>query len=168
MTDIQNQDINELVSAWQEYFKTIDNWQELIEGIEPKATGCGPVYELDNKLDRVNESLAIADMRDIEYATPHYHTNDETEIYFVLNGSGLVVIGNGEKRVEKDDVIVIPPDTAHYTIPDKGQGLVLAVVNTPPFNPANAVDITEDSPQFAFDLHKFQQLTNKNDQEATR
>lgn len=168
MTDTQNQDINELVNAWQAYFKTVDNWQELIEGIEPKATGCGPVYELDNTLDRSNESLAIADMRNIEYATPHYHTNGETEIYFVLSGSGLVVVGNEEKRIKKDDVVVIPLDTAHYTIPDKEHGLVLAVANTPPFNPVNAVDITEDSPEFAFDLHKFQQLTTKNGQEATQ
>lgn len=167
MTDMQKPNVDELVAAWQAYFKTVDEWQELIEGVEPKATGCGPVYELENRLGRTNESLAIADMRSIKYATPHYHANGEAEVYFVLNGSGLVVVGNEEKQAEKSDVVVIPPDTAHYTIPDKVHGLVLAVVNTPPFNPENAVDIVEDSPEVAFDLSKFKQLTNENNQQTT-
>ena len=74
-----------LVETWQEYLKTV-NWQELIKGVDPKQTDCGPVFELDNPLDRPSENLAIADMRGIALAGPHYHTGGESEIYFVLEG----------------------------------------------------------------------------------
>lgn len=166
MTDTQNSTINELVTAWKTYFETVDNWQKLVTGIEPKTTGCGPVYELENKLNRPNESLAIADMRGIEYATPHYHANGETEVYFALEGAGLVVVGSEETQSKKGSVIVIPPDTAHYAIPDKVQGLILAVVNTPPFSIANNIDLADDNPEVNFDLNMFKQLTNQNGEEA--
>ena len=58
--------------------------------IHPKPTGCGPVYELKNPIERPNESFAIADMREIQVAEPHYHP--ETEIYFVLEGRGRMFI----------------------------------------------------------------------------
>jgi len=65
------------------------DWQEVVEGITPKDTYCSPVYEPKSPLDRPNESFAIADMREIKVAEPHYHTNGETETYFILSGSGL-------------------------------------------------------------------------------
>jgi hypothetical protein len=71
MTDkIYAPEIQTLVAAWQPYIDGIKDWQVLVEGTEPKATGCGPVYELDSPLDRPNESFAVADMRGIEFAHP--------------------------------------------------------------------------------------------------
>lgn len=151
-------EIDELVAAWQEYFKTLDDWKILTENIEPKATGCGPVYELGNLIDRPNQSVAIADMRKIPFATPHYHTNGETEIYFVLEGSGQVVVGSEVKDVDKGSVVITSTDTAHFVIPK--EGLVLAVVNTPPFNPANSVDVTKSAPAVGYDHEQFKELTS--------
>lgn len=152
-------EIQNLVEVWQPYIDSVEDWQTLVEGVEPKATGCGPVYELGNPLGRANESFAVADMRGIEFAQPHYHANGEVELYFVLHGLGRVVVGNEVLRVEKGGVVITPSGTVHYALPDKEQGLVLAVVNTPPFNPANNVDIAETNPSHSYNHELFKQLT---------
>lgn len=149
--------IEEVTRVWADYAETIDNWEDLVEGVEPKPTECGPVYELSNPLDRTGESFAIADMRGVEVAEPHYHTNGETEIYIVLTGLGLTVRGGEEIEIEKGSVVVTPPNTTHFTIPR--EDLVMVVINTPPFNPANNVPIDETNPDVGFDRAQYDRLT---------
>jgi mannose-6-phosphate isomerase-like protein (cupin superfamily) len=151
--------MEEVVAAWRPYLDGIEDWQQVVKDIEPKPTGCGPVYELPNPIDRPNESFAIADMRELEIAEPHYHANGETEIYVVLQGLGTIVVGMKEQRIEKGSVIVTPPDTTHYTIPDSD--LVLAVVNTPPFKPENYVVVKETDHDFGFDQEQLERLSSE-------
>lgn len=154
-----NERMEAIVKAWKPYLEGIDDWQEVVKAIEPKPSGCGLVYELPNpsELDRPNESFAIADMRDLDVAEPHYHANGETEIYFVLQGLGLVVVGRKEQLVDEGSVVITPPDTVHFTVP---QGdLVLAVVNTPPFNSDNYVTVTETDERVGFDQEQFVRLS---------
>lgn len=151
----------EIISAWQTYLDTVEDWQELVEGVGSKPTGCGPVYELAKPIDRPNEDFAIADMRELEVAEPHYHPEGVTEIYFCLQGIGLVVVGGEERRVEKGSVVVMPENTAHFTIPEND--LVFAVVSTPPFDPESyiAIDSAISNPELAFDAEQFTRLTAK-------
>lgn len=149
---------SELVAETQIFLERISDWQQLVRDTSPKATNCGPVYELETQSGCSSFGFAIADMRGTEIASPHYHTNGETEIYFVLEGSGHVVLGGKEMIVKKGDVVVIPPDTAHYVFSIKG--LVLAVVNQPPFNPKNCIDLTESDPAVKFDLEQYKLLTS--------
>ncbi len=154
-----NPEITELLSVWTPYIDSITNWQTIVDGITPKPTGCGPVYELDNPInDRPNESFAIADMRTVKVAEPHYHPNGETEIYIVLTGLGRIVVGGKESEIAEGSVIVTPPDIAHFTIPK--HNLVLAVINTPPFNPANYVPVTQSDSSIGFDRTQFDRLTS--------
>lgn len=143
--NVNTPEIEELIAAWQAYLKTVD-WQTLIAGIEPKIGGCGKVYELDNPLDRPNESFAIADMRGLEFSEPHKHINGETEIYFILEGMGKISLGIGDdarfEGLQPGVVIVTPPDTPHGTY-SPHKDLVLAVVNTPPFDAGNVVTLNE-------------------------
>jgi mannose-6-phosphate isomerase-like protein (cupin superfamily) len=132
----------EFLSSWLPYLKSIDDWQGLTKGITPKETNCGPVYEIDNPFDRPNESFAIADMRELDFATPHKHINGEVEIYYVLQGSGIVAVGENISKVESGSYVVIPIDTYHATLPIND--LVLAVVNMPAFNAYNVVDADEE------------------------
>lgn len=148
--------VEDVVSAWKLCLDTAGDWQTLVEGVTPKETGCGPVYELDNPIDRPGESFAVADMRALHVAEPHYHANGETEIYFVLTGSGRIVVGSDESEISKGSVIVTPPDTAHFTLPE--DDLVLAVVNTPPFNADNYKPLTASNPDVGFDQDKFNLL----------
>jgi mannose-6-phosphate isomerase-like protein (cupin superfamily) len=143
------------VSAWQQYLATAPSWEQIVKGVTPKDTDCGPVYEIPNPIDRPYESFAISDMRRIRVAGPHYHTNGETEIYFVLEGAGTVVVGGKEIEARRGSVVVTPPNTAHFTIP---HGLVLAVVNTPPFNAGNYVALTESDPSVGYDREQFARL----------
>lgn len=154
-----DQRMEAVVAAWQPYLDGIGDWQQVVEGIQPKPTGCGPVYELPNPVDRPNESFAIADMRELKVSEPHYHANGETEIYVVLQGLGTIVVGMKEQRIKKGSVIVTPPDTTHFTIPESD--LVLAVINTPPFRPENYVVVSETDQKVGFDQEQFARLSNE-------
>ena len=150
--------IEELITAWQKYASTMGDWQKVIEGVTPKQTYCGPVYEPTSPLDRPNESFAIADMREVKVAEPHYHTGGETETYFVISGSGLTVVGGKELQIQAGDVIVTPPETAHFTIPR--ENLVMIVINTPPFNPDNNIHADESKPEVKYDHEQYERLAN--------
>lgn len=150
-------EIQELITAWQQYIVTMDDWQNVVAGVEPKQTYCGPVYEPVSPLDRPSESFAIADMRNVKVAEPHYHTNGETEIYFILFGSGLTVIGGEEMQIQAGDVIVTPPETAHFTVPNRD--LVMIAINTPPFNPNNAIHIEQTNPAVEYNHDQYKKLT---------
>lgn len=148
-------EIEELISAWQAYIATMGDWWNVVENTVPKQTYCGPIYEPASPLDRPNESFAISDMRQVKVAEPHYHTG-ETEIYFVLSGNGLTVVGGEELQVKQGDVIVTPPETAHFTIPEKG--LVMIVINTPPFNPQNNSGIDATMSKVNYDHEQYKKL----------
>jgi mannose-6-phosphate isomerase-like protein (cupin superfamily) len=146
--------IDELLRAWSPYVATIKDWESLVTGVTPKATDCGPVYEIPNPIERPNESFAISDMRNMKYTGPHYHTGGEVEVYIVLSGHGKAFVGGKEQLLEPGSVCVTPRNTTHFTVPT--ENLVLAVINTPPFNPANAVSITETDSRFGFDKVQFE------------
>lgn len=135
-----NRSINSIAAQWQQYLNTLSNWEQLINSIEPRQSSCGLIYELSNHFGETNESFAIADMQAIQITAPHYHI-DETEIYIILQGSGIVVVGDKEHRVEKGSVVITPPNTAHFTLPKKN--LVMAVINTPPFDPTRTVWVNQ-------------------------
>jgi mannose-6-phosphate isomerase-like protein (cupin superfamily) len=147
-------DTKKIITVWQTYLKTAPPWTALIDGYTSKATGCGLIYELPNPIVRPQESFAIADMRNIPYAQPHYHR--ETEIYFVLEGDGIVVVGDQVTHNKKDSVIVIPSNIAHFTIPH--DNLVLAVVNTPPQQDENYIPLHNTNPRVKFDKKHFEAL----------
>lgn len=149
-------DIGEVITAWKKYTDDIQDWEQLVMGVEPKVTDCGLVYELPNPIDRSNESFAIADMRNVKISGPHYHANGETEIYIILTGTGRTMVGSREVELKPGAVVVTNPDITHYTIVD--ENLVLALVNTPPFNPANAISITETDEYVDFDADVYARL----------
>lgn len=151
-------DVKDIVTAWQAFIAS-KNWPELIKNIPPLTTGCGIVYELPNFLNRPNEDFAIVDMRTIPYAEPHYHPTGNIEIYFVLSGTALVVVGEKKQSVQSGDIIIIEPDTAHFTIPDNQY--VIAVVNTPPYKPENYISLKESNPLVKFNQEQFNKLTCK-------
>jgi mannose-6-phosphate isomerase-like protein (cupin superfamily) len=151
--------MDEVVRVWKQYADNLSDWQEVVKGTEPKQTQCGPVYEPPSPLPERTETFAISDMRNVEVAYPHYHTNGETEIYFVIQGSGLTVVGGEEMPIEQDSVIVTPPNTTHFTIP--GKDLVMVVINTPNFNAANIVEPTESDPSTKFNKAQYERLKER-------
>jgi mannose-6-phosphate isomerase-like protein (cupin superfamily) len=151
-------EIEALVTAWQAYADQLTDWHKAVEGVTPKQTPFGPIYEPASPLalDRPNESFAIADMRQIKLVAPHYHTNGEIEIYFILSGTGLTVVGGKEILLAKGVVIVTPPETTHFTIPEND--LVIMAINTPPFRPENCVMLDASDPRVRFDEEQLKRL----------
>ncbi len=152
-------EVEDLISVWKPLVESINDWQALTQGLVLKQTTCGPVYELPNPLQRSNESFAIADMRNLSFAEPHHHTNGEIEIYFILQGSGLAVVGGEEVRISKGSLIVIPPEISHFTVPESD--LVIAVINTPPFDARNVVVDVKTNEEVGFYREQFDELTKE-------
>lgn len=147
-----NHEIDEAVLAWETYLAGVEDWQALVEGIEPKIGGCGRVYELPSPLkDRPNESIAIADMRDMEFSEPHMHQGGETEIYHIIGGVGRVGVGSEIHEVRPGVTVTTPPGNIHCVYSPK-QDIVLAVINTPPFKPENYVSVNETQAAMARNL----------------
>jgi mannose-6-phosphate isomerase-like protein (cupin superfamily) len=69
-----------------------------------------------------HQSLAEARLPSGAQTTPHYHQRTE-EIYFILEGSGIVQIGDQSRTVGPGDAIAIPPGAVH-TIRNTGTGLL--------------------------------------------
>ena len=77
-------------------------------------------------------SLAIAQV-DMGKTT-YKHRLRQTEIYFLLEGSGLMHIDEEIRNVSKGDVIVIPPQAVQW-IENTGTGtLVFTAIVNPPWN----------------------------------
>lgn len=149
--------LQEIILVWGTYFSQQCNLQEIMETYKPIRSGCGIVYELPNALNRPNESCALVDMRTIAWTEPHYHP--ETEIYFILQGNGLLVIAGIVQKITISDIIVIPSNKAHFIIP--GNDLIIGVINTPPFNAENYIPLTESNNIVEFDRNQFDALIQK-------
>ncbi len=155
--------LTNIIFAWQLFFNT-NTWQDLIAHKTPKVSGCGLVYELGNPLARINEDCAIVDMRNIYYSEPHYHP--EAEIYYILQGSGILVIGKNENNITRGDVLFISPNTAHFMA--HADDLIIGVVNTPPFNPHTYVPLYESNEDVNFCIKQFRHLTEQRDDYKNR
>jgi mannose-6-phosphate isomerase-like protein (cupin superfamily) len=89
---------------------------------------------------------------------PHFHGGGETEIYFVLEGIGVTIVGAEMTDLHPGSVVITPPDTAHYTLPN---GTVIVVVNTPPFDTDNYVALSSSRSDVMFDHKQYMELANK-------
>ena len=85
----------------------------------------------------------------------HPNTN---EMQFVLEGTGTVVLGGEQLAVEPDATVIIPPNIAHFTLPD---GLVLAAINTPPFEAEDYIVLTDSDPEVHYDKAVFEAMTQE-------
>lgn len=59
-----------------------------------------------------NQTLAEARLPVGAATTPHYHVQTE-EIYYILEGQGLMQVGEESRDVGPGDAIAIPPGASH-------------------------------------------------------
>lgn len=153
-----DENLSIVITAWQQFLTTFE-WKQYIHNIHGEACGCGDIYELPNFLCRPGESIAIADMSKLLVSEPHYHPTGCTEIYIVLQGTALVVVGENQQHVAVGDVIVIHENLAHFTIP---QGdFVIAVINSPAFRLEDYILLSESNLDVKFDRQLFTELVEK-------
>lgn len=84
------------------------------EGEAPRERStCG---HRDLLISRGDENVAAwAHAVDIDGARPHYHRRT-TELYYVLDGEGSVVLDGVEQPVRKGSIVHIPPGIVHGAI----------------------------------------------------
>lgn len=78
-----------------------------------EKSACGHRYRLLSKGDE--DVAAWAHAVDIDGAKPHYH-KITTELYYVLEGEGAVVLDDDEVDVRPGTMIHIPPGVVHGAI----------------------------------------------------
>ncbi len=71
----------------------------------------------------------------------------------IMAKHGLRAMDDVDAKVAPGVVVVIPPETAHFTLPK--ENLVLAVINTPPFNPNNVVLLEDSNASVGFDRGQY-------------
>ena len=54
------------------------------------------------------------------FGTNHISTRIIEEIYYIINGTGRIKIGNEETQFRDGDIIYIPPNTVHSIKNDSG------------------------------------------------
>ena len=78
-----------------------------------ECSACGHRYRL---LSRGDEDVAAwAHAVDIDGAKPHYH-KIATELYYVLDGEGSVMLDGEEREVRKGSMVHIPPGVVHGAV----------------------------------------------------
>jgi mannose-6-phosphate isomerase-like protein (cupin superfamily) len=85
------------------YFKTVDG-TFICELLHP---------ERENAKINMNCSLAHAILKSGESSHPH-RLKESAEIYFILEGKGLMHIGDEEAVLEPGQVVYIPPGEIQY------------------------------------------------------
>jgi quercetin dioxygenase-like cupin family protein len=93
------------------------------EGEAPRERStCGWRDRLISREDQGNVA-AWAHAVDIDGAREHYHRRS-TELYYVLDGEGVVLLDGQERPVRKGTIVHIPPGVVHGA---KGRMRVLVV-----------------------------------------
>lgn len=86
------------------------------EGETPRErSACGWRDRLISQEDASLEPAAWAHAVDIDGAKPHFHKRS-TELYYVLEGEGQVVLDGVEHQVKKGSMVHIPPGVVHSAV----------------------------------------------------
>ena len=83
------------------------------EGNTPRERStCGWRDRLISREDQASYPAAWAHAVDIDGARLHYHKRS-TELYYVLEGDGVVLLDGAEHPVRKGSIVHIPPGVVH-------------------------------------------------------
>ena len=82
------------------------------QGSEKERSTCGWRYRLLSKEDQDRGLAAWAHAVDIDGAREHYHKR-ATELYYVIEGEGTIVLDGVEQPIFKGSLVHIPPGVVH-------------------------------------------------------
>ncbi|MGQ9822914.1 MAG: cupin domain-containing protein [Thermogutta sp.] len=80
-----------------------------------ERSACGWRDRLISAEDAPLSPAAWVHVVDIDGAKPHFHTRS-TELYYVLDGDGVVVLDGVEHALKKGSLVHIPPGVVHSAI----------------------------------------------------
>jgi len=91
------------------------------DGAPRERSTCGWRYRL---LSREDADLAAwAHVVDLDGAKPHFH-REAAELYYVLDGDGVITLDGIDHRIEPGSMVHIPPGVVHGA---KGRMRVLVI-----------------------------------------
>lgn len=61
------------------------------------------------------------------------HSLEETEVYFIINGKGIIKIGSEEGEFEKGDCLIVPPNIPQSVINTGEKRLEFICIVSPPW-----------------------------------
>jgi mannose-6-phosphate isomerase-like protein (cupin superfamily) len=94
------------------------------------------------KLERVHVQKISVNPRGL--TSKHYHPMEE--IFFILSGSGILKTADIEFTIEKNFVVLIPPNEVHQLINNSNfDALDYLVIMSPPWNPKKVIYINENN-----------------------
>lgn len=101
------------------------------------------ITELSNSSD--DPSVSIARARVEAGETTRWHSlNGITERYVIIEGTGLVEVGDIEAvPVTEGDVVIIPPDVRQRISNNGQQSLVFLAICSPRFETSAYIDLSE-------------------------
>jgi len=108
--------------------------------IKPFKGVCGRVWQFINPETAPTKALstALIAVEPRERSTPHYHRVTE-EIYFIIDGEGVLRTDNQEYPIKQDSIAYIPPNVPHSLINTGKKTLKLLVIDHPPYNRADTI-----------------------------
>jgi quercetin dioxygenase-like cupin family protein len=110
------------------------------EGHTPRERSeCGWRDRLISREDAALEPAAWAHAVDIDGANPHFH-KVATELYYVLEGNGSVLLDGIKHEVRKGSLVHIPPGVVHSAV---GRMRVL-VIGIPDISEADYFELVAD------------------------
>jgi mannose-6-phosphate isomerase-like protein (cupin superfamily) len=83
--------------------------------VPKERSTCGWRDRLISREDEALGPAAWAHAVDIDGARPHYHKRS-TELYYVLEGGGVVLLDGEEHPVRKGSIVHIPPGVVHGAV----------------------------------------------------
>ncbi|MEA3403877.1 MAG: cupin domain-containing protein [Armatimonadota bacterium] len=110
-----------------------------LDEIESVDCSCGRSRRI---ITRDDEATVGFHVTEIERAEAHYHART-TEVYYVLEGSGRLLVAGLAAELRPDSVVYIPPGCVH-----RGEGhFTAAIALLPPFDPEDELSPDEELPR---------------------
>ncbi len=110
------------------------------DGLRLRDDRYGTVYELlapSGPLQRAG--MATAEIDPGARSPLHVHRITE-ETYFVLDGTGVMILGDEEIVIGPGDTVMIPPELPHAIEAGPG-GMRVLVLTAPPYDPDDDIEI---------------------------
>lgn len=109
------------------------------DDVEPVECPCGVSRRI---ITRADDAAIGFHVTEIECAEPHFH-RETTEVYYVLDGSGTLVVSGSAMDLTPGAVAYIPPGCVHRAEGD----LRVAIATLPPFDPADELTVEDELPR---------------------
>lgn len=107
-----------------------------VNKLKPVPNVCNQILREVWKSKDISIAHVIIKAGDISLSHKH---KSFTEIYYILEGRGILTVGDEKLEVKNDTIVIIKPNTPHMLKNIGKTQLKHMVISTPKFNPKDVV-----------------------------